>query len=274
MECNSTSFKKIYLEVTNICNLNCPFCLKQTRNKTILSFDDFKYILKEIKPYTKYLYLHVMGEPLMHNLINDLIDEASKDFYVNITTNGYLINKIQTENVRQINISLQSFNPSNGKVIEEYLSDIFDYESEFSNKTIVNYRVWVKSAFTNDILKIMQEHYNVLIDTTKKNIKLKENVFINFANEFNWPDDNLDTDKIYDGKCYATRDHIAILSNGEVTACCLDGNGALSFGNIFNDGFKNIIESEKFTKFRDALSSGKRKSKLCQHCNFMEKDKF
>ena len=270
----NTTFKKIYLEVTNICNLNCPFCLKQTRDKSIISKKDFLNILNEIKPYTKYLYFHVMGEPLMHNEINDLIEDASKDFFINITTNGYLIKKIKTNKIRQINISLQSYDVSNGKSLDDYLSDIFDFENTYSHNTYVNYRIWVNNKYTNEIISKLQERYGVAIDLNSKNTKLKDNVFISLANEFNWPDDNLYDRKVYEGKCYATKDHVAILSNGEVTACCLDGNGKLSFGNIFKTGFKNIIESDKFLDFRKNIMNGKRTNELCKHCNFIEKDKF
>ena len=87
-------FKKIYIEITNVCNLNCSFCHGTKRARKYMSFAEFKTILTKIKKYTKYLYFHVMGEPLMHPQINEFINEASKDFYVNITTNGYLIKKL------------------------------------------------------------------------------------------------------------------------------------------------------------------------------------
>ena len=99
-------FKKIYIEITNNCNLNCRFCPKNIRNKEFLDKEKFTYLLKALKKYTKYLYFHVMGEPLLHPYINEYINLASKNYQINITTNGYLINKIKdNKNKRQINIS-------------------------------------------------------------------------------------------------------------------------------------------------------------------------
>ena len=104
-------FKKIYVEITNACNLNCDFCIKNKRHSKFISIDEFKLLLDKIKDYTNYLYFHVLGEPLLHPKINELIDIASDNFKINITTNGYLIDRIKdNKNIRQLNISaLPSF---------------------------------------------------------------------------------------------------------------------------------------------------------------------
>lgn len=264
-------FKKIYVEITNFCNLNCPFCLKTSRSKHNLTFDEFKHILDEIKPYTKYLYFHVLGEPLIHPLINEFIDYASKDFYVNITTNGYLINNIKTNNIRQINVSLHSFSDKYNKDLNSYLNDIFSFENISSKDTYINYRLWVDTPYYGDIKKAIENRYHIYINDEENNIKLKDNVYLNFSHKFDWPEDN-NSAECYSGVCYALKDHIAILSNGDVTACCLDGNGTLSFGNIFSDSLSNIISSDSFTNMKKELISGKRSNKLCQKCNFLFRD--
>ena len=104
-------FKKIYIEITNICNLNCPFCSKDNRKKQEISLNDFEHILKQINDYTDYLYLHIKGEPLIHSKIEDILNLCFKyNKQVNITTNGTLLSKKYKllDNVRQINISLHS----------------------------------------------------------------------------------------------------------------------------------------------------------------------
>ena len=59
-------FKKIYVEITNACNLNCPFCMHNRRKVENLSLDNFKIVIDKISSYTKYIYLHVLGEPLLN----------------------------------------------------------------------------------------------------------------------------------------------------------------------------------------------------------------
>lgn len=261
-------FKKVYVEITNRCNLNCPFCLKSKREKKSLTPSEFNHILNSIKPYTKYLYLHVLGEPLVHQNINEFIDIASKDFYINLTTNGYLISNLKSNNVRQINISLHSFNNLNNKSLDDYMSDIFNYADINNANTYINYRLWTSNEFFNDIILKIEDHYHIKINTDRKNIKLSNNVYLNFDKEFIWPQDNKDNLNL-NYKCYALKDHIAILSNGNIVPCCLDGDGKIVLGNIFKDDINDVISSDEFKKMKEELSCGKRSNELCKKCNFL-----
>ena len=142
-------FKKIYVEITNNCNLNCSFCIGNNRVKKFIDIEQFKVLLDKLDGFTKYLYFHVMGEPLLHPNINELICLASEKYYVNITCNGYLINRIKDNKmIRQVNISLHSYDTKYGKSFDEYMKDIFESTDVLvSNGTIVKYRVWVNSEY-------------------------------------------------------------------------------------------------------------------------------
>ena len=59
-------FKKIYIEITNVCNLSCNFCPKTNRKYKFMNREEFNYIINEIKPYTNHVYFHLMGEPLLN----------------------------------------------------------------------------------------------------------------------------------------------------------------------------------------------------------------
>ena len=84
-------FKKIYIEITNICNLSCSFCSKVEKPRKMLSTSEFKTIVEKVKDYTDYIYLHVKGEPLTHPNIIELINIANEyNLKVNLTTNGVL----------------------------------------------------------------------------------------------------------------------------------------------------------------------------------------
>lgn len=268
MNTNRDTFKKIYIEITNICNLNCPFCYKSKKSKTMLTLDKFKLVLDKIKPYTKYIYLHVLGEPLIHPQVNEMINYAFENgFYVNITTNGYLINNLTTNKFRQINISLHSFNDIYNKSIEEYISNLLDFADKYSSNSYINFRLWANSIYKLDLVNYLEKHYNLVIKDNE-NIKLSNNVFLDFDHEFVWPDEK--SDGSIDGVCYALKDHISILSDGTICACCLDADGVLSFGNIFNDNLDDIINSYKFIKLKEELKNGIRTNKLCKNCNFLK----
>lgn len=263
-------FKKIYIEVTNVCNLNCEFCIGNKREKRFIEMDDFKIILNKIQGFTKYIYLHIMGEPLLHPMINELIDEAAQSYFVNITTNGYFIEKIKkNKNIRQVNISLHDFDIKAGKSLDEYLDNILITSDELvKNGTIVSYRMWTRSKYLDKIIQKLNEHYGTRIDG-EISTKLSDKVFYEVENEFIWPslENNYYNE---DGTCYGTRHHMGILVDGTVIPCCLDSAGTINLGNIYKREFSDIIMSDKFKKMQEGFLNNKKIEELCKHCNFCD----
>lgn len=262
-------FKKIYIEITNLCNLNCDFCIKNKRNEEIMNIENFEIILNKIKSYTNYIYLHVLGEPILNPKINEFIFLATKyKINVNLTTNGYLINKIEdNKNIRQINISLHSFNEKYNISLENYLNNIFSsIDKLIENGTYISLRLWVKSKYYNEIIQILNKKYNVNITNT--NFKIKNNLFINFDTEFIWPDlNNNYCNEI--GKCYGLKDQIGILVDGTVVPCCLDSLGAVNLGNIYESDLETLINSKKSLDIINGFKNNKKIEELCKHCNFI-----
>ena len=86
------SFHKIYLEISNVCNLRCGFCPGTKREKRFLTEAEFSALLPKLRSWTDYLYFHLMGEPLCHPKLETfprLAGEAG--FRVILTTNGTLL---------------------------------------------------------------------------------------------------------------------------------------------------------------------------------------
>ncbi|MBR3948410.1 MAG: hypothetical protein IKJ70_03290, partial [Clostridia bacterium] len=59
-------YSKTYVEITNICNMNCSFCHGHKRTPRQMSAEEFSFILSALTDKTKYIYYHLMGEPLTH----------------------------------------------------------------------------------------------------------------------------------------------------------------------------------------------------------------
>ena len=268
-------FKKIYVEIINYCNLACPFCVKTTRDKKLMTKAEFSYVLDEIKPYTDYIYLHVQGEPLMHPLIKDFLDIAYlKGFYVNITTNTTLLSKnidllINAKALRQINLSLQALTALNNK--EKYYDDIISLIKN-NDHIYISLRIW--GDYSPDVIKkelsYFEKELGINIDIKKTN-RIKERVYISLEDEFTWPDVNnpFNSDK---GRCESIH-QIAILSNGVVVPCCLDKDGIMNMGNIFNTKFIDILNSDRYVNMINGFKCGIVREDFCKHCTFLNRFK-
>ena len=85
-------FQRAYVEITNVCNLRCSFCPGTAREKKFLDPADFRVLAEKLRPWTDYLYLHVMGEPLLHPALGEILDICDAlGLRVCVTTNGVLL---------------------------------------------------------------------------------------------------------------------------------------------------------------------------------------
>lgn len=263
-------YKKIYVEITNACNLSCDFCIKNQRELKFMSEKEFKIILEKLKNHTKYLYFHVLGEPLMHPKINEFINLASLSYKVNITTNGYLIEKIKNnKNIRQLNISLHSYNSKYNINLDDYLNHIFEVVDTLEN-TFISYRLWGNSSNVDKILNKLNEKYNTSLskNSLKKNNKLKDNIYLNKEGEFIWPSMN---NNYYNenGKCYGLIDHIGVLVDGTIIPCCLDTLGIINLGNIFKDDISSLKDNKLCNEMVRDFKNNKKVHELCKKCKFL-----
>ena len=111
-------FKQVYIEITNICNLNCSFCPKNNRPKKNMTIEEFDTITDEISPLTNTICLHLMGEPLLHPNIKEIFEICNKkNLNVYLTTNGTLIKQnldlLKSGCAKRISVSLHSFEANN-----------------------------------------------------------------------------------------------------------------------------------------------------------------
>lgn len=286
------TFKKVYIEITSVCNLACSFCPPTERAKGLIKVEQFNKILDEIRPHTKYIYLHVKGEPLLHPRINQLLDAAhEKGFKVNITTNGTLIKKNREKllgkpALRQINFSLHSFDGHEGSENrEKYLGDILDFVREAKEfNTIISYRLWnlqkehvtdIAARRNRETLEILEKEYELDFKIEEKvqpgkGVKIAHNVYLNQDHEFRWPSLLAPEDE-GKGFCHALRSQAAILVDGTVVPCCLDGEGVINLGNVNDKSFTEIVEGERANNIVDGFSRREAVEELCRKCGYRQK---
>lgn len=266
-------FKKLYVEITNICNLACSFCPPTTRKLTSMSATDFHNIATKLRPYGDYLYLHVKGEPLIHKNLDEILTICDKlEFKVCITTNGTLIKEKQAvllahKCIHKLHISLHSYEANQIKLsLEDYILSIVDFIKK--SKCIIVLRLWndgTAQKLNDTISKKLKENFAFISD-----LKVKENVYIENGEKFDWADlEKEETSQT--GFCYALRNQMAVLVDGTVVPCCLDNNGDINLGNIHKTSLEEILNSDRAKQLYDGFSNRKLTEKLCKNCGFVRR---
>ena len=209
-------YKRTYIEITNVCNLSCDFCPKTKRPAEFMSREMFEDILCKINGKTKFLYFHVMGEPLLHPELGGFLDLCHQYGYrVNITTNGTLIDEANDTilfkpALRQVNFSLHSFEANiNEYSMVSYLDKIFAFikRSREEDELQICLRLWNVSEDSKNennrfVLQRIEREFGLDFTIEEKltpcnGIKLAENVFLNQSAVFDWPDNELEDIKLH-----------------------------------------------------------------------------
>ncbi|MCE5222439.1 MAG: radical SAM protein [Clostridium sp.] len=284
-------FKKVYIEITNVCNLSCNFCPKTSRKLKFMDKNSFEHIAKSIKPYTDHVYFHLMGEPFLNKELENFLEISKENqLKVNITTNGTLISDVKdtllnASALRQVNISLHSFEANEENIdFNEYINNIINFVKESTERTniICSLRLWnldTKYSASNnmniDIFKLLEQEFQTNCDLKeclkeKNSFKLKNNVYISMGEKFKWP--SLKVEELGERAfCYGLRDQIGILVDGTVVPCCLDSEGSISLGNVFESTLDEILNCKRAKDIYDGFSGRKAVEELCKRCGFINR---
>ena len=270
-------FNKIYLEISNVCNLNCTFCPGTKRAKKIMSESSFAALLPKLKPWSNYLYFHLMGEPLCHPLLERFLELAHEaGFKVIITTNGTLLKKQQdillnAPGLHKVNISLHAFEANDYALpFSQYLSDCISFGKAAEGNKLIVYRLWNNGGadrFNQDILNVLKGFFPEPWAEERKGIRIGNRVFLEYGDKFDWPD--LAAPEGYDRVfCYGLHDQIGVLCDGTVVPCCLDHDGDLALGNLFDEDLEAILEKPRAKKIYQGFQCRHAAEELCRKCGY------
>ncbi len=282
------SFKKIYIEVTNCCNLVCNFCHQTTRSKGFMSPAVFADILEKIQGHTEHICLHVLGEPLLHPDFSQLLGISQRyGMRVNLTTNGTLLGRhhntlLTGPALRQISISLHSLAQLEQENADTYLQDIITFAGTASATTslYISLRLWnlhyekteqetdwnnwllerLTAAFTRSTIRAEDLQ-------AERGIPLAPRVFLNPEDQFDWPHPGA-PDLGRKGYCRGGRDHLAVLVDGTVVPCCLDADGLLALGNIRQQPLEAILDGPRARQIREGFAQQRVVEPLCRRCTY------
>ena len=266
--------KRIYLEITNSCNLNCPFCEAQKKHD-FMSLDLIHRNLTQIKTICDYVYLHVLGEPLLHpefDHILDICDELKLN--VQLVTNGTLLfkypNILKHPSLRKLSISVHSIDHQ--KVDERYfttlnhlIEEIGQCDHQFLELRFYDFGHLNGNA--KEYHSYLQNHYAFKETNKKASFLIAKHCFVFYQELFHWPciDDPIIGTQ---GKCHGALEMLGILANQDVIICCLDAEGHTKIGNLNEQTLTEVIQSDAYLNIYNHLLQGELVNPLCQRCTY------
>ena len=272
-------YSRVYVEITNICNMNCSFCHGHSRPPRQMTEEEYARVLRQLKGKTQYLYHHLMGEPLVHPLLPKFIQMASEvGFRPMITTNGTLLDRrgedLQIPGLHKVNISLHSFEGDRQEDHESYIQKIVDFAEKANPLGIkISLRLWNKGldeGRNDTVLETLQMYFPLPWTENTRGYRIRDGLFIEWGDRFAWPDQSA-PDHGDSLACRGLLDHFGILSDGTVVPCCLDSDGIINLGNVFEEELTDILASPRARAIPEGFRRRKAVEDLCRRCGFAQK---
>lgn len=281
------SLKRIYIEITNRCNLNCSFCPPSTRPARSMTPEEFRHLAIAAGRHTRYIYLHVKGEPLAHPQFAEILSIAGEQgLRVNLTTNALLLPQraellLHSDALRQTNLSVHGYNPAAHGDLEQWLSSLCDYaRSSALRGRYTVFRFWTlphgRQIHGDDAraIAILERAFptagSILERASGRSMELEKGIFASFDEQFDWP--SMESPILGSrGICYGARTMIGILADGTVVPCCLDSEGACPLGNAFAQPLDGILTSPRYLNMAGSFSNRKVAEPLCRRCSYRTK---
>lgn len=270
--------KRAYVEITNVCNLHCAFCPGTKRQQRFMTAEEFAGAAKKLRGAVQYLYLHVMGEPLLHPELPAILAAAEKlGFRICVTTNGTLLEKagealLNCPALHKVSVSLHSFEGNNGGDMRPYLESVWSFAEKLSGKGgIAALRLWNEGGAerrNGEVIAFLREKTgdNPWGEKRDGSFTLREKLYLEHAEKFEWPD--LSAPESGTEFCLGLRDQIAVLVDGTVVPCCLDHEGDIPLGNLLREDLDNILAGERAKAIYEGFSCRRPAEELCRRCGY------
>ena len=274
--------KRAYVEITNACNLRCSFCPGTRRAERFMTAEEFRLLTEKLRGHVKYLYLHVMGEPLLHPDLGELLSiSGEQGFRVCLTTNGTLLGRkkdllLGAPCLHKTSVSLHSMEGNGAGDLTAYLSGVWDFVSQGTCQGIIcALRLWNldgadtrgANALNGAILAQLERTFPKPWREGWQGTTLAPNVFLEWGERFDWP--NLSaSDGVPPSFCHGLRDQIGVLWDGTVVPCCLDHEGDVPLGNLLEQSLEEILAGPRARALVRGFSEGRPSEELCRRCGF------
>ena len=269
------TFRRVFIEITNICNLKCGFCAAISRPAAYMTLEMFETVASQVKPFAKVVSLHLMGEPFMHPRLPEILRVCSRlGLRVNLVTNGTLLDKFGPavfgeKCLSQVTFSLHALAALPAGERLEKLRRLTEFAKSKPGPLIAGFRLrgGREDPFVKETSAYLLSAFSGSSPAGGKGgaVTLAENIYLNFGALFEWP--GRSGKKVKKG-CLGLRHHFAVLCGGEVVPCCADYDGNLSIGNINKRPLADILSGPEAAALRDSIAAKTPMPAYCATCGF------
>ena len=299
----------VYIEITNVCNLNCSFCpcgKDSSENshgkRDFMSSKLFERCIAESTTVAENVYFHVLGEPTLHPGFGLFLKKLeTTPLKLNLTTNGTTIARtgkliLASPAVRQVNFSTHAYAELSPEIATRHLQEVLDFckmAKAIRPDLYINLRLWnVGDAACNSwnemmLAKVNEAFGNTVEDSANaesgmqislehfcsrhKSFPVVGRIYLHQDSRFEWPELDESRAKSTAGSCRALDTHVAILHDGRVVACCLDHSGQITLGHIEDQSLAEILETPTAKSLREGFEKHELRHPLCQSCTFCKR---
>ena len=270
------------IDVTNACNLACKVCPHSFQKMDIgyMDFSLYKDIINECRSYGKLitLNLHLVGEPLLHPKIADMVKYAKETDaaeIVHFNTNAVPLTETMSKNL--ISSGLDDFTCSVDAATETTFkalkrsSKYTQVEKNIKNFIQIRNKMKYDKPFAR--VKFMRYHENeheVPLFVEKWN-GIADEVQINEVHDWcGLIKMGGDTPNFKREPCPFLWYSLTVNWNGKVSLCCLDWNCKMVVGDFLKNSLHEIWTGEAMKRIRDIHLSGDLSSlPYCNKCNVL-----
>lgn len=279
----------VVVEVTNVCNLNCQFCLTsyETRKRGLMSYENFTKIVDKLPQQIRQINMNFSGEPLLNKDVFRMVKYAKqRGISTYISTNAALLNNFDFKEIfgsglNDISVCLDGASKkthefyrrgSKFEVVKKNIKDFCDVKKRLNAKLpVITMQTLVTKRNEHEIPEIIELAKELGVDK----LYLRKMSINNYEGEEKieiakkeLPSDKYSMYRIEGDKviiknepkyCYSIFDMV-ILWNGDVTTCCFDYDAQNVYGNILEDSFLTVWHKMP----RDRII--REKFKLCKEC--------
>lgn len=276
------TYRRVYVEITGFCGLECDFCPPKTRQKLQIDLDNFYKISSQLASLTKEVSLHILGDPLSILDLGrylDILHEYS--LKAHITTTGFFLDRhsqllLSHSAIKQINFSLNGFNGAKSFVsLDGYLERIFDFcdNAAIVADRFINLRLWngggevLDDLFYEQVRIAISSRFGVDMDhNLGKRYRLANKVIFDFDDYFEWP--SIESKPNSDSYCHGLLSQFGILSDGSLVPCCLDCSGVITLGNVFLQDITTILALPRTVAMMEGFRNKVATEELCKKCSY------